>query len=138
MLSTVYSQKLLKRRIVRQFVKFSIVGVLNLAVDAGIYYGLTRFFSVGLIEAKVISAILAIFNSFAWNRQWTFRAHEDKIHHQFMRFGLVQGVGFAVNAGSFAAALRIFHLSELMSFGVAIIMVTFWNFVMNKWWAFRK
>lgn len=129
---------LLGRQTVQEFLKFVVVGLVNLAIDAGLYFVLTRFFWVNLVLAKGVSASIAIINSFVWNRSWTFKARDQKVVSQFYKFTIVQVIGLGLNVGAFALAVKVLHLPELISFMLMVVMVTFWNFSLNKRWAFKS
>ena len=59
-----------------QAVKFGAVGILNTAIDLGLYYALTRWLGLGglPVVAKSLSYSAGILNSFLWNKFWTFQS----------------------------------------------------------------
>jgi len=61
-----------------EFSKFAVVGVLNSGVDFGILNFLMLLTGVssgaGFLGFKSISVSLAVINSYAWNKYWTFDA----------------------------------------------------------------
>jgi putative flippase GtrA len=90
------------------------------------------------VFSKFISSSVAIVNSFVWNRRWTFRAYNSNATQQLIRFIFIQGLGVLVVSGIFALSLKIFGLSELISYVLSVGAGTIWNFSFNKWWAFRS
>lgn len=120
-------KKLAKRRGVRQFAKFVIVGASSTAIDMGLHALLYRGIDGRLNEAlanfayslspgmrdflaahdvdpafvliKVFTFVLATLNGFYWNRTWTFDAiDKDRAHRQLIRAYIVYGIGMLINA----------------------------------------
>jgi len=121
-----------------QAVRFSSVGVLNTAVDFGVYFLLTRWLGfAGLpVTAKGISYGAGIANSYFWNRWWTFRS-TDPVRATFPPFVLVNLAGLAINAGVMHLALRTLSLPELIALGLATGTAVTWNFAWSKFVVFR-
>lgn len=163
---------LLHRPIVRQFAKFAIVGGTSTVIDLGLHrylmfnapYGdglLRDAFGSWLRENlsflfggatpydasfpmfKILTSGIAMFNSFIWNRRWTFKikGKEDR-HKQLVKFFAVSiaGVGLNVLIASSLSTIIPGHptRSWAIASAVATIAVAFWNFSGQKLWAFRK
>jgi len=122
-----------------QAVKFSFVGVLNTAVDWGVYFILTRWAGMATLPvvAKSISYSAGILNSFFWNRTWTFRS-KAQIWTTLLPFVAVNLVGLAINTGVYELCLNILGLHELIALGTATVITLAWNFVLSKLVVFRK
>ncbi|HTX78299.1 MAG TPA: GtrA family protein [Longilinea sp.] len=122
-----------------QAVKFSFVGVLNTAVDWGVYFILTRW--VGMtslpVAAKSISYSAGILNSFFWNRTWTFRS-KAQIWTTLAPFVVVNLIGLAINTGVYELCLNILDLHELIALVTATVTTLAWNFILSKFVVFRK
>jgi dolichol-phosphate mannosyltransferase len=131
-----------------QFFKFCLVGGSGVFVDMGILYLLADPNSLGLniTLSKVIAAEIALVNNFIWNELWTFRQSaasppprlSDSPPHRltgilrrFLLFNAICGIGI----GLAVFLLHAFHLwlgwNLYLSNGVAIILVTLWNFWLN-------
>ena len=122
-----------------QAVKFSSVGVLNTAIDFGVYFLLTRWvgFANLRVAAKSISYAAGILNSFFWNRSWTFRS-EAQVATALLPFVLVYLVGLTINTGVMKVCLDTFGLPEVVALGLATGSALGWNFVLSKFVIFRK
>jgi putative flippase GtrA len=123
----------------KQAVKFGAVGVLNTLVDLGLYFALTRWLGLaGLpVLAKGISYSAGILNSFLWNRNWTFRS-QASTWKTLVIFVLVNLAGLGMNTGALQLGLNVFHLTELVSLGLATGFTLAWNFLLSKFVVFRK
>ena len=130
--------KLLKRRGVRQFVKFGLVGVSSTILDWGLYLLLTRYLLVFYLIAKALSFILGVTNSYTWNRKWTFRSKEPKKLHQFSKFLVVASVGLGLNTLIMYIVVSRLHLSDIIGLLLSSVFVMSWNFLVNKFWTFKE
>lgn len=95
--------------------------------------------------ASVISSgVVGTANSFYWNRRWTFRAIEhDLAIRQIRRFLFVSYTGMALRAVIVyglmpPTGVRPSPIQVLVYQLIAILIVMFWNFFMNRLWTFRK
>jgi putative flippase GtrA len=131
-------QELLKRRVVRQFVKFGIVGTSGVVIDWSAFYIFNHYLGVFYLTSKVLSFSLAVINSYIWNRRWTFRSENPRKAKEFTKFILAASVGLGLNTLIFYISVQKFHLSYFPSLLIATAIVTFWNFTINKLWVFKK
>jgi len=161
-----------ERAIFRQFVKFCVVGASSFIVDFGIRWVLMYMIpwngelmsqtlgrwlngsmpslfpfdkdisDAAMPVATVISGTFAIFNSFIWNRRWTFqvRGKEERIA-QLKRFYVVAVVGLILNT----VVTRFFHAiipghpkrSFAIATLIATVIVAVWNFTGQRLYAFK-
>jgi len=95
-----------KIKLVWQIGKFGAVGVLNTLVDWGVLNLLIFLTSVasGYLYPvfKAISFVVALLNSYVWNKFWTFDRQEQqqKVGREFLQFTIISLIGFAVNVGT--------------------------------------
>ncbi|MEW6638823.1 MAG: GtrA family protein [Actinomycetota bacterium] len=103
------SRSRLKRGGIR-FSKFSVVGLLNAAVDVGTLNALlllahTRDPSIMALYNGV-ALVLANVNSYLWNTRWTFRGRSEPGHRQRVLFVLVAAANMAMSNGLFWMLVR--------------------------------
>ena len=104
----VYAAFLIGRKIpvVWQIAKFGSVGVLNTLVDWGVLnllIFLTQIFSGPFYSLfKSASFVVAVLNSYFWNKFWTFSSAggQKKTSKEFFQYILVSLVGFGINVGA--------------------------------------
>jgi putative flippase GtrA len=84
-----------------QFLRFALVGVVGFVVDAGVLRLVISVFGVNLYTGRVISFLVAVTVTWALNRVFTFR-HTGARAAQWLRFVCVNGLGGAVNFGTYA------------------------------------
>lgn len=122
-----------------QFVKFNIVGVLNTAVDFGVYFLLTKFAGMNYVLAQTISYTAGIANSYVWNTIWTFKQEKRRNTKEILLFILVNLVSYGVSVGILALCKDVFHVPyELVSKAAASFGSALVNFAGNKLFVFNK
>lgn len=127
---------------VKQFVKFCLVGGSGVLVDMALLHFLARQCNWDVSLAKLGAAEAAMLNNFFWNKAWTFRREaagsSASVFGRLLRFHLICGIGI----GLAVLLLHLFYtrlgLSLLVANGIAIVLVTTWNFWMNALFNWRR
>jgi putative flippase GtrA len=150
---------------VRQFVKFIIVGLSSFLVNVGSLYVLYYMLHAPYVPALTLAFVISVCNGFVWNRRWTFKeSRHQAAHDQYMRFMLVNIVGYILNTT--IAVLVIAHFTKVaggahdlltvagqivlgtaktvypkkLVYGASFLaasVVVFWNFFANRYWTFK-
>ncbi|OQY46877.1 MAG: hypothetical protein B6242_06565 [Anaerolineaceae bacterium 4572_78] len=147
-----------KRREVKRFIKFSIVGASGAVIDFGLFtliIILTGWRTpVYITIANTISVAVAIVNNFVWNRLWTFPESRSRDRNtQLVQFVLVNIMGLFINSAIVYFTYTYFYIPtfEIMipehsltlefaayiAKATAIGVVLFWNFGANRLWTYR-
>ncbi|MDD5110198.1 MAG: GtrA family protein [Patescibacteria group bacterium] len=126
-----------RHRGARQFVKFCVVGLSNVVVDVGIYLALTRVFGWYFLYASLTSFVVAVSWSYYWNRRWTFRLPESNLTRQFPKFVITNVVSGTMQNVVLYFSVEMLGWHDLYGKAIAIVLGTFWNFIVTKFWAFR-
>lgn len=136
-----------------QAAKFLLVGGLNTIIDLGVLNLLIFVFgaTVGILFSffKGISFIVAVLNSYVWNKYWTFSSTSTdvaKSGKEFVQFLVVSIGGLVINVGTASIVVTVigaqFGLSDALWANVAAIAAAFtsllWNFVGYKLIVFKK
>ncbi|MCE9559580.1 MAG: YqeG family HAD IIIA-type phosphatase [Armatimonadetes bacterium] len=162
---------LFQRRVVRQFLKFCIVGGSSFVIDYSIRSGLMKYttwhgekMSVALGRslidrfpilfshvtepakasfylAALVAGIIAMANSFYWNRKWTFGIHgQAERSEQIKRFFVLSVCVLILNAlvsgtlNNIIPGPRSQLFATLIATGIGAVC----NFIGQRLWAFRK
>lgn len=144
-----------------RFIKFAIVGTIGTVVDFTTLNLLIQLFGLTKFWANTCSFTAAVISNFVWNRLWTFpESRQRPLLSQLGQFGLVNVAGLAINqiiflgldsfvlgeAGAMAGpvsglagliGLEHFTLAYNLSKAIAIIIVLFWNFGINRIWTYK-
>jgi dolichol-phosphate mannosyltransferase len=138
-----YLRHLLRLRLstlpINRFVRFGVVGLSGVVVDMGMLFLLSdpSMLAWGLTRSKVIAAELAIINNFIWNDAWTFNdiaSHQRGFRHRMQRFAKFQLIclgGLVFNTVLLNLQFNLLGMNRYLANGVAIVIVTGWNFWLN-------
>lgn len=161
-----------ERTIVKQIIRFGVVGGTSFVIDAALTYLFMRGISShGVLISETlgnwlresypaltgyskdaagaaapilggIASFIAMFNSFVWNRSWTFehRGKEERLSH-LHRFYTVSILGAILNAFIFSFIFNALRSHPNQAIAVAkvgaAVIVAVWNFVGQRYYAFR-
>ena len=134
-----------------QLAKFGLIGVSNTIIDLGIYtllIFLTGITSGAAITGfKTISVIIAIINSYLWNKFWSFENKEVKqVAGEFTKFVSVSIIGLIFNVAITTLMTNYLNHPNAISNATwaglsgitASVLVLTWNFVGYKLLVFKK
>jgi len=128
----------LKRKAIHQLIKFVLVGTSGTIIDFSIYFVATRFLHLFYLLAKILSFLLAVFNNYLWNRLWTFRSLDKNKLWEFARFGSTSLIGLGLNTLIMYIFVEKVKMYDITAWIVATLFVFFWNFIISKFWVFKK
>jgi putative flippase GtrA len=131
-----------------QFIKFGLTGVVGAAFDFSIFALLHSYFDWYYLYANFVSVFVAICVTFVLNKTWTFRAKgKENLRNQTTKFFTVAISNYflqqlllylIVTYSGIGNLLGSYHdYEELVSKVIAICIVMFSNFFLNKFWTFR-
>lgn len=127
-----------------RFVKFAMVGAVGAVIDFGLLNLMRGYFGWDLIWANTLSVSVAMLSNFIWNRYWTFpESRSRKKRTQLPQFALVNLIGLLINNLIVVGidAVLVSHVGEPWSYNIAkaiaIGVVLFWNFGVNRLWTYR-
>ena len=118
------------------FIRFGLVGVVNTAIDLGVFALLYRTAELEPLLANGIAFFIAVTNSYLLNHYWTFRLPGSSISFSaYIRFvvvnigGLLLGTLAILMLGKYIPL----ELAKLIAAGVTFL----WNYTSSKLFVFR-
>ena len=118
-----------------QFIKFSSVGAIAIAVDFLVYNLLLMVLPHA--PSKGISFSLGIIVAYVLNKYWTFGLKGLSVG-EILRYFVVSAVGLGLNVGSNEAFLRCVLEREFFAFTAAVAVSGTAIYLGQKFWVFRK
>ena len=137
-----------------RFLKFTLVGLVGAIVDFGVMNLMVFLFSAHLVVAGTVSFIAAVLSNFIWNRYWTYPDSRSKpVMKQLIEFSIVSVIGLAIRVPTLAileplvysalasmaieiSFLSIEFLTDNITLAIAVVIVMFWNFFVNRYWTY--
>jgi len=139
-----------------RFFRFAVVGIIGAVVDFGIANLLVGMFDAPLVVAGTVSFICAIISNFTWNRYWTYPDSRSKpLGRQLFQFAIVNAAGLLIRVPilkfgeplmenlfadlglSLMPILSTQTLADNFTLAIAVIVVMFWNFFVNRYWTYN-
>lgn len=130
--------------ILGQFGKFAAVGTLNALLDLGILNllifltGVSR--GIYFSAFKALSFLVAVTNSYFWNKLWTFESKLPFTGREYVRFGFFTLIGDLINVSvasfivNFIGPPADFNPKLWANVGavIAIFVALLWNFLIYR------
>jgi len=127
----------------RQFIKFGIVGTIGFFVDSCALYGFMDFLEFDLYAGRLASYLVAATTTWALNRAYTFSSSKGKSSNkrkQWGKFLLVNSIGGFVNYGVYAflvSIYAIFNSFPVLAIAAGSVSGLFFNFFLSRKIVFR-
>ena len=149
---------LLRRKAIRELIKYGIVGGIGLVIDMGAYYLLVKQFEVhypissfiielfgadksprmmDILISSIIGQSLGVINNFILNSIFTFKVTDKKIR-RFFSFAGIAVIGMVISSFLLTIFIEGLGLSEMLAKGLAIIIVAMIQFLINKHVTFKQ
>ncbi|MBE6844778.1 MAG: GtrA family protein [Ruminococcus sp.] len=128
-------------KLLEQFVKFGMVGVLNTLISTGIYY-IFIFVNEDLyLIGHIVGFIVSVLNAYYFNQKFvfklqmsTFREHLKALLKTYLSYGFT----FLLSTFLLWFFVEICDISEKIVPFINLLITTPLNFIFNKFWSFKK
>lgn len=120
-----------------QLVRFSVVGASGYAVNLAVLAFCVHVAAVDYHVGAALAWIVAGVSNFIFNRHWTFKARDGRVHVQAARFLIVSLLALGVNELALTVLVDSGHLAAVLAQIPALAISTPFNFLGNKLWSFR-
>lgn len=107
-------------------VRFAVVGAVNTAIDFSVFTALYHLLHWPLLAANAVGFALAVANSYAMNRAWTFRDAAPATRGDGARFFVVALAGLAIGSAVIATAAQVMPALAAKSCAIGATFV--WNY----------
>ncbi|MGC1466214.1 MAG: GtrA family protein [Pseudolabrys sp.] len=128
-----------RRAISLKAISFALVGVINTAIDASVFFTALAFLTNSLIAANLLAWLVAVSCSYVMNSFITFAAESGgRLHWRFYGSFVVSGVaGAAANTAVLVIAADYLHVPVWGAKALAILVSFAVNFSFSHFVVFR-
>ncbi|MCL2087778.1 MAG: GtrA family protein [Oscillospiraceae bacterium] len=123
-------------KLIKEAVMFSMVGVVNTLLHLGTYY-LLMFLGVHYIIANAVGFVVSIVNAYFMNSRLVFKNKNEPLK-SFAKLFAVYGTTFLLATALLWIYVEVFAVPEGIAPLINILVVTPINFLLNKFWTFKK
>lgn len=122
--------------LIKQFIKFGIVGLSNTFISLVIYYILI-FFKINYIAANTFAFIVSVLNAYYWNNKFVFRKSVNGSLRSLIKTFTSYGVTFVLGTMLLIIMINYLNISKVIAPILNLIITIPLNFLLNKFWAFK-
>ena len=115
---------------------YGIIGSFSSGLDFAVYTVLVQVLGVHYIVANCISVVAGISTSFILNRNYNFKV-KDKTGRRFGIFLCVGFTGLLLSNLILYTCINTFALNKIVSKLLSIVLVVFFQFLVNKYFTFK-
>ena len=132
--------------ILKQFIKFGIVGISNTVISMGITYGIIFLFhnqgsekNEGLLVflASLTGFLISVLNSYYWNNKYVFKKTNSGHLWPLLKSYICYGSTWLLSILLSFLFVNIICVSVILVPILSMIVTIPLNFFMNKFWAFK-
>ena len=120
------------KKLISQFFKFWVVGVIAFIVDYLSLYLLTEFLNVYYLISSIISFLLSIIVNYILSIKWVFDIKKKQSFKDVIIFTLLSAIGLLINLLVMYLSVEVFKIHYMIWKLIATFIVMIWNFVTRK------
>ncbi|EJZ84640.1 GtrA family protein [Slackia piriformis] len=121
------------KKLLAQFMKFGVVGVIAFVIDYGLLALLTELFGINYLVSATISFTASVVFNYVASMRYVFTHKEGMSRRrEFIIFVVLSVIGLLINNGCMWAGVELLGVHYLLTKIVATAIVMIWNFVTRK------
>ena len=126
------------KNLIKQFLKFGIVGVINTVSSWIIYYSLIAI-NINYLIATTVGYILSSILGYMLNNLWVFKyKSKKKMDGSILRYYAVYISSYLINLGCMYLLVDIMNISDKIAPILVLCVTVPYNFVFSKLWIFSQ
>lgn len=122
--------------IIKQAIKYGLVGVGNTLITAVVIWVMMKMFGVSDILSNITGYIAGLVNSFIWNKKWTFESSVSWTSGA-LKFGIVFLICYLLQLSVLLYLNKTLTIDPYYNQLIAMGFYTVINFIMNKLYTFK-
>lgn len=121
------------KKLLAQFMKFGVVGVIAFVIDYGLLALLTELSGINYLVSATISFTASVVFNYVASMRYVFTHKEGMSRRrEFVIFVVLSVIGLLINNGCMWAGVELLGVHYLLTKIVATAIVMIWNFVTRK------
>ncbi|MGG1553521.1 GtrA family protein [Paenibacillus ferrarius] len=123
-------------KLIRQFMKFGIVGISNTLINFIVYYPII-YIGLNYLLAHTLGFIISVLNAYYWNNKYVFQKNGNSIWKSLIKVFASYGLTFIVSTGTLFIMVHFLGVSNIIAPIINLVITVPVNFLLNKFWAFK-
>ena len=121
------------KELIKQIIKFGIVGVIATIIDLGIYYVCYHFIGIDYKIANILGFSVSVIFNYLVSVRYVFNVNKDKDpKRNFILFIIFSVIGLLLNELILIICVSKLHLHEMLGKVIATGLVMVYNFITRK------
>ena len=118
--------------IIKQVIKFGIVGVIATLIDYIILFILTEYVGLYYLISSIISFSISLIFNYILSIIWVFNIKKKQIYKELLLFVILSIVGLIINQIILYFCTDILNCYYMISKMIATVIVMIYNFITRK------
>ncbi len=114
------------------FFRYVLIGFFATLIDVSLLYILTEFFNIWYLYSASVSYLVAVVPHYVLNKYFNFKNKNKRIFSQFSIFLIISLSGLLLTQIILYVLVELFNIWYMFSKGVAIVLVLFYHYNLNK------
>lgn len=120
------------KKLIRQIIKFGIVGTICFLIDYSLLYLCTEYLGMYYLISGICSFTVSVVVNYYLSCRFVFDMKKKNMKEEFFLFVLLSVVGLGINEGVLGILTESFRVHYMISKIVATAIVMVYNFVTRK------
>lgn len=120
------------KKLLKQIIKFGIVGGIAFLIDYSLLYILTEFLEIYYLYSSVVSFIVSLVFNYILSIKWVFDVSRKQNSKDFILFVVLSIIGLEINQLVMYIMVEKVNIWYMLSKIVATAIVMIWNFITRK------
>lgn len=117
---------------IKQIIRFSIVGVIATIIDYIILYGLTEYLNINYLISSTISFSISLIVNYILSIKWVFNTKRKQNIKEVLIFAILSIIGLLINEIILYLGVHLLNIYYMLCKVVATIIVMIYNFISRK------
>ncbi len=119
-------------KLVKQILRFGVVGGLAFIIDYIVLYVLTDIFHIYYLISSCISFTVSVIFNYILSIKWVFDVNKKQDMHEFIVFIILSVIGLIINSIIMYIMVDIISIHYMISKLLATLIVMVYNFITRK------
>ncbi|MFA0816580.1 MAG: GtrA family protein [Anaerofustis sp.] len=125
------------QKLLKQFIKFGIVGVSNTLISLAIYYLFVYISSDLYIWGNTVGFVISVLNAYYWNNKYVFKKSSKGNIKPLLKTYICYGSTFLLGTLLLYVMVHYLSISAWIAPLINLVITIPINFFLNKIWAFK-
>ena len=119
-------------KLIKQILKFGIVGIIAFIIDYLLLYVLTEYIGIHYLISSIISFTVSVIFNYIFSIKWVFDVKKKQGTKEFIIFLILSVIGLLINSLIMYLLVDIFNIHYMVSKLVSTFIVMIYNFITRK------